>query len=94
MTDFQNQHQAVSSVIEFYRGKEYSEPVLTALRELLNKYLKGDERDEELAACLDTRLQQNGVHYDSANVYLLMMNVYLNIQNIAEATQTLNRSSG
>lgn len=77
MTAFKDQHEAVSSVIEFYRGKDYSEPVLTALKELLVKKINGDGNYDALAAYFDNRLQAQGVHYDSANVYLLMMKVLL-----------------
>ncbi len=77
MTDFKNQHQAVSSVIEFYRGNGYEETVLTALQEMLVKHLQHRNNYDELAIFLDERLQAKGVHYDSANIYLLMMNALL-----------------
>ena len=77
MTDFQNQNQAVSSVIEFYRSNGYEETVLTALQEMLVKHMHHRNNYDELAIFLDERLQANGVHYDSANIYLLMMNALL-----------------
>ena len=77
MTDFQNQHQAVSSVIEFYRSNGYEETVLTALKEMLVKHIQHRNNYDELAIFLDEKLQANGVHYDSANIYLLMMNALL-----------------
>jgi hypothetical protein len=78
MTAFKNQDEAVSSVIEFYRGKDYSEPVLTALKELLVKTINGDTDYDALAVYFDSRLQAHGIHYDTANVYMLMMNALLN----------------
>jgi hypothetical protein len=78
MTEFKNQNQAVSSVIEFYRSKGYEETVLTALKQMLLKSISNGNY-EELAAYLDERLQANGLHYDSANVYLLMMNAVFKI---------------
>jgi len=77
MTDFKNQDQAVSSVIEFYRANGYEETVLTALEEMLIKNAQNKNNYDELAMYLDQRLQANGVHYDSANIYLLMMNALL-----------------
>ncbi len=77
MTDFQNQNQAVSSVIDFYRSNGYEETVLTALKEMLMKNIQHANDYEQLAAYFDQRLQANGIHYDSANVYLLMMNALL-----------------
>ena len=79
MTDFKNQNQAVSSVIEFYRSKGYEESVLTALKQMLFKSIQNNSNYEELAAYLDERLQANSVHYDSANVYLLMMNAVFKV---------------
>lgn len=78
MTDFKNQDQAVSSVIEFYRANGYEETVLTALEEMLVKSTQHNNY-EELAMYLDQRLQAHGVHYDSANIYLLMMNALLKV---------------
>ncbi|HEY2728214.1 MAG TPA: hypothetical protein VGI61_13645, partial [Parafilimonas sp.] len=77
MTDFKNQDQAVSSVIEFYRADGYEEAVLTALEEMLIKNAQYKNDYDELAIYFDQRLQVNGVHYDSANIYLLMMNALL-----------------
>ncbi|HVX24764.1 MAG TPA: hypothetical protein VHB70_00375 [Parafilimonas sp.] len=77
MTAFKNQDEAVSNVIELYRGKDYSEPVLTALKELLVKKINESLHYDELAVYFDARLQAHGVHYDTANVYLLMMNALL-----------------
>jgi hypothetical protein len=77
MTALKDQDEAVSSVIEFYRGKDYSESMLTALKELLVKKINGDGNYDALAAYFDKRLQAQGVHYDFANVYLLMMKVLL-----------------
>jgi hypothetical protein len=77
MTAFQNHDQAVSGVIELYRSKDYSESVLTALKELLMHSISGNTDYEALAAYFDKRLQVHGVHYDSANVYRLMMNALL-----------------
>ena len=77
MTDFQNHNQAVSSVIEFYRSNGYEETVLTALKEMLVKHIQHRNNYDELAIFLDEKLQANGVHYDSANIYLLMMNALL-----------------
>jgi hypothetical protein len=79
MTDFKNQNQAVSSVIEFYRSKGCEETVLTALKEMLVKNIQHKNTYDELAIFLDERLQKNGVHYDSANIYLLMMNAVLKV---------------
>ncbi|HYJ64927.1 MAG TPA: hypothetical protein VEV62_14370 [Parafilimonas sp.] len=77
MTDFKNLNQAVSSVIEFYRSNGYEETVLTALKEMLVKHIQHRNNYDELAIFLDEKLQANGVHYDSANIYLLMMNALL-----------------
>ena len=77
MTDFKNLNQAVSSVIEFYRSNGYEETVLTALKEMLIKHIQHRNNYDELAIFLDEKLQANGVHYDSANIYLLMMNALL-----------------
>ena len=79
MTDFQNHNQAVSSVIEFYRSNGYEETVLTALKEMLIKHINDKTNYDELAVYFDKRLQANSVHYDSANIYLLMMNALLKI---------------
>jgi len=79
MTDFQNQHQAVSSVIEFYRSNGYEETVLTALKEMFIRYINDKTNYDELAVYFDQRLQANSIHYDSANVYLLMMNALLKV---------------
>jgi len=77
MTDFKNLNQAVSSVIEFYRSNGYEETVLTALKEMLVKHIQHRNNYDELAIFLDEKLQANGVHYDSAKIYLLMMNALL-----------------
>ena len=79
MTDFQNQNPAVSSVIEFYRSNGYEETVLTALKEMLMKNIQHTNDYEQLAAYFDRSLQANGVHYDNANIYLLMMNALLKL---------------
>ena len=79
MTDFQNHNQAVSSVIEFYRSNGYEETVLTALKEMFIRYINDKTNYEQLAAYFDQRLQANGIHYDSANIYLLMMNALLKV---------------
>lgn len=84
MTAFKNHDQAVSSVIELYRSKEYSEQVLTALKELLTKKINDDPHYDELALYLDARLQAHGVHYDTANVYLLMMNALISFSEFCE----------
>ena len=84
MTDFQNHNQAVSSVIEFYRSNGYEETVLTALKEMLMKNIQHKNDYEQLAAYFDQRLQANGIHYDSANVYLLMMNALLKVSEYNE----------
>lgn len=85
MTAFKNHDEAVSSVIEFFRGKDYSEPVLTALKELLIHSINGNKDYEALAAYFDSRLQIHGVHYDSANVYLLMMHALLNFSEYKDS---------
>jgi hypothetical protein len=77
MTAFKTQQEAVSSVIEFYRGNDYSEPVLTALKELLLKKINGDSDYIALATYFDNRLQAQGIHYDTANIFILMMKVLL-----------------
>ena len=84
MTDFQNQHQAVSSVIEFYRSNGYEETVLTALKEMLMRNIQHKNDYEQLAMYFDQRLQANGIHYDTANVYLLMMNALLKVSEYNE----------
>lgn len=77
MTAIKDPHEAVSDVIEFYRGQDYSEPVLTAVKELLVKKINGDGDYVALASYFDNRLQAHGIHYDTANVYILMMKVLL-----------------
>ena len=84
MTAFKNQDQAVSSVIEIYRRNDYSESVLIALKELLIEKLNGTEHYDELALYFDNRLQANGVHYDTANVYRLMMNALLSFSEFCK----------
>jgi hypothetical protein len=84
MTDFQNHNQAVSSVIEFYRSNGYEETVLTALKEMLMKNIQHKNDYEQLAMYFDQRLQANGIHYDTANVYLLMMNALLKVSEYNE----------
>jgi hypothetical protein len=77
MTDSKHEDQAVSSVIEFYRAGGHSDAVLTAIKELLIKSRQHTQQYDTLAAYFDTQLQIQGVYYDSANIYLLMMNALL-----------------
>ena len=84
MTDFKNLNQAVSSVIEFYRSNGYEETVLTALKEMLMRNIQHKNDYEQLAMYFDQRLQANGIHYDTANVYLLMMNALLKVSEYNE----------
>ena len=79
MTDFKDQDEAVSGVIEFYREAGYSEALLTALTELLTKYIKGTINYDELALYFDVKLQAQSIYYDNAQVYLVMMNALLKL---------------
>jgi hypothetical protein len=77
MTDSKHEDQAVSSVIEFYRAGGHSDAVLTAIKELLIKSRQHKQQYDILAAYFDTQLQMQGVYYDSASIYMLMMNALL-----------------
>jgi len=77
MTDSAQKDQAVSSVIEFYRANGHSEAVLTAIKELLIKSREHTQQYDTLAAYFDSRLQMQRIYYDTATVYVLMMNALL-----------------
>lgn len=85
MNDAKNQLQAVSIAIEFYREQGYDEAVLSALKKMFDEYLQTKLNYDELAVYFDEALQLNGVHYDNAKVYMIMMNALLKFKELSSA---------
>ena len=84
MTDFKDQDEVVSSVIEFYREAGYDEALLTALTELLIQYTKDTINYDQLASYFDARLQAQSIYYVTAQLYLVMMNALLKLSEYSK----------
>lgn len=85
MSEAKNQLRAVSNAIEFYREQGYDAAVLSALQKMFAKYLQTKLNYDELAVYFDEALQLNGIHYDNAKVYMIMMNALLKFKELSSA---------